>query len=168
MEEVPIIDPNSPELLAALTALPPAKTKDAKQAATRDNSDPVWPIHGAITTNFGVPHWPYQATHTGLDISDGQASGVTPVKPFRPGRVVDVVASGSGLGNHVVVDHGQGVTSVYAHLASISVKVGQKVAQGTTLGLEGSTGASTGTHLHFEIRVHGRAADPHRFINGQP
>jgi murein DD-endopeptidase MepM/ murein hydrolase activator NlpD len=72
------------------------------------------------------------------------------------------------LGNHVIVDHGNGVTSVYAHLHSISVQVGQDVTLDTTLGLEGSTGASTGTHLHFEIRVNGQAANPQQFISGQP
>jgi len=164
--EVPIIDPNSPELRAALAALPP--TADANQANPQVNAGPVWPIHGAVTTNFGVPHWPYQATHSGLDISDGRRSGVTPIKPFRPGRVVDTIRSNYGLGNHVVVDHGNEVTSVYAHLASIAVRPGQEVTLDTTLGFEGTTGASTGTHLHFEIRIHGQAADPRQFIAGQP
>lgn len=164
--EVPIIDPHSPELLAALSALPP--TKIASGTAPQSNSGPVWPIHGRITTEFGVPHWPYQRTHSGIDISDSQPSGVTPVRPFRPGRVIDTVRSNRGLGNHVIVDHGNAVTSVYAHLASISVQAGQEVALDTTLGSEGTTGASTGTHLHFEIRVNGQAADPRQFIGGQP
>jgi murein DD-endopeptidase MepM/ murein hydrolase activator NlpD len=164
--EVPIIDPNSPELHAALTALPAEPAKDQK--SSKSNPGPQWPIHGQVTTEFGVSHWPFQHTHSGIDISDARAPGITPIKPFRPGRVVDTVHSGYGLGNHVIVDHGSGVTSVYAHLASISVQTGQQVALGTVLGLEGSTGASTGTHLHFEIRVHGQAADPRRFISGHP
>jgi murein DD-endopeptidase MepM/ murein hydrolase activator NlpD len=164
--EVPIIDPNSPELRAALAALPPAKT--GNKTTSKSNSGPAWPIRGAITTHFGVPHWPYQHTHSGMDISDGRAPGITPIKPFRPGRVIDTIHSNYGLGNHVIVDHGNGVTSVYAHLASISVRTGQAVDLGTTLGHEGSTGASTGTHLHFEIRVNGQAADPRQFISGQP
>jgi len=166
--EVPIIDPNSPELLAALTALPPAKAKGTRAAAAQTDAGPVWPIHGEITTHFGVEHWPFQATHTGIDISDNKDSGVTPVKPFRPGRVTETVYSGYGLGNHVIVDHGNGVTSVYAHLDSISVKVGQQVSLKTRLGFEGTTGVSTGTHLHFEVRVNGQAADPRRFISGHP
>jgi len=164
--EVPVIDPNSPELLAALAALPP--TPQAQPAAPHANAGPAWPIHGAVTTEFGVAHWPYQQTHTGLDISDARPMGVTPIRPFRPGRVVEVVQSRSGLGNHVVIDHGNGVTSVYGHLNSISVGVGQEVGMDATLGFEGSTGVSTGTHLHFEIRVNGQAANPRQFINGTP
>ncbi|HTE57182.1 MAG TPA: M23 family metallopeptidase [Verrucomicrobiae bacterium] len=162
--EVPIIDPNSPELQAAIAALPPAPAV----LPAAPTAGPQWPIQGAVTTAFGVAHWPYQRTHTGLDISDGQRSGVTPIKPFRPGRVIDTIRSYQGLGNHVVVDHGNGVTSVYAHLASIAVQIGQEVNLDTTLGFEGSTGASTGTHLHFEIRVNGQAADPRQFVSGQP
>lgn len=164
--EVPIIDPNSPELRAALEAMP--ATKKPGQKSIPGVQGPAWPIRGQVTTLFGVPHWPYQQTHSGLDISDMKPSGVTPIKPFRPGRVVETVHSAYGLGNHVIVDHGRGVTSVYAHLASISVRTGQEVGMNTTLGHEGSTGASTGTHLHFEIRVNGQAADPRQFISGQP
>lgn len=128
----------------------------------------TWPIRGRITTQFGVPHWPYQPTHTGIDISDGRASGITPIYPFMPGRVIDTVYSRYRLGNHVVVDHGDGMTSLYAHLSSIDVSVGQIVDQDTVLGLEGSTGASTGTHLHFEIRINNQAVDPRLYIEGDP
>jgi len=83
-------------------------------------------------------------------------------------QIIDVVVSKKGLGNHVVVDHGNGVTSVYGHLASIAVKVGQDVDTTTTIGQEGTTGVSTGTHLHFEIRVNGQATNPYRFISGKP
>lgn len=163
--EVPIIDPDSPELKAALASLP---ATPASQAPAQTSQGPAWPIHGQITTYFGVPHRPFQRTHTGMDISDGQRSGVTPIKPFRPGRVLETISSRYGLGNHVIVDHGSGVTSVYAHLASIAVSAGQEVGMETVLGTEGSTGASTGTHLHFEIRVNGQATDPRQFISGQP
>jgi murein DD-endopeptidase MepM/ murein hydrolase activator NlpD len=164
--EVPIIDPNSPELRAAIAALPPAPP--AQAASPASPVGPAWPINGEITTYFGVPHWPYQPTHSGIDISDGKPSGITPVKPFRPGRVVETIQSNRGLGNHVIVDHGSGITSVYAHLYSISVTVGQEATLDTVLGLEGSTGLSTGPHLHFEVRVNGKAADPREFISGHP
>lgn len=164
--EVPIIDPNSPELKAAVAALPPVPAPQAQ--APQVNQGPQWPIHGAVTTNFGVPHWPYQRTHTGLDIADGRPSGSTPIKPFRPGRVIDVVHSKVSLGNHVIVDHGNGVTSVYGHMSSTAVQVGQEVNLETVLGYVGSTGASTGPHLHFEVRVNGQAADPHQFVGGNP
>lgn len=162
-EEVPIIDPNSAELRTAIAALPPAE--DANQTAPQSAQGPQWPMHGRVTTEFGVDHWPFQHTHTGIDISNGRGSDV---RPFRPGRVIDTVHSSRGLGNHVIVDHGNGVTSVYAHLASIAVSVGQDVGLDATLGSEGTTGVSTGNHLHFEIRVHGQAANPRQFISGQP
>jgi hypothetical protein len=149
--------------LSAATTAAPAIANTANASAV-DNT-PTWPIHGVITTYFGVPHWPYQPTHTGIDISDGQRPGVTPVRPFKPGRVIDVVHSNSGLGNHVVIDHGDGLTSLYGHMSSTSVKIGQIVDKTTVLGLEGSTGVSTGTHLHFEIRVNGVLKDPRLFIS---
>lgn len=143
-------------------------------AASHTESTPVsrpnvqWPIHGIITTRFGVPEPPYQPIHTGLDISDGRARGTTPILPFQTGRVVATIYSRSGLGNHVIIDHGAGITSVYAHLNSISVREGQDVNLQTTIGYEGTTGVSTGTHLHFEIRVNNQPVDPHKFIPGQP
>lgn len=159
---VPVIDPNSPELARALAALPATPTVPAASVETA-----LWPLHGSITTEFGVPEPPYQPIHTGIDISDGQRSGVTPIRPFRHGTVASAIRGG-GLGNHVIVDHGNGVTSVYGHLSDISVSPGQAVDASTILGYEGSTGVSTGTHLHFEIRVNGQATNPHLFISGQP
>jgi murein DD-endopeptidase MepM/ murein hydrolase activator NlpD len=164
-DPVPVIDPNSPALFAAQKSM--AEDKPAKKGVSDASTKAMWPIHGAITTEFGVPEPPYQPIHTGLDISDGKAPGITPIHPFKPGRVIAVVHSG-GLGNHVIVDHGHGVTSVYGHMYSTAVHVGQQVTHSTVLGLEGSTGVSTGTHLHFEIRVNGQAANPHTFIPGQP
>jgi murein DD-endopeptidase MepM/ murein hydrolase activator NlpD len=135
---------------------------------SQPDSSAAWPIHGIITTEFGASDWPYQAHHTGIDISDGKYSGITPIHPFKPGRVVEVIHSNVSLGNHVVVDNGGGITSVYGHMYSINVQVGQQVDKNTVLGLEGSTGASTGTHVHFEIRVNGQLVNPHNYIAGQP
>ncbi len=184
---VPVIDSRAPALLAAQKAMPvvqpkaPAAPQPAPQTVTpaavattvqatiaQVDSAPQWPLHGAITTEFGVPELPYEAIHTGLDISDGRVPGITPIKSFRPGQVLETIRSNGGLGNHVIVDHGSGVTSVYGHLNSIAVEVGQMVDIATILGYEGTTGASTGNHLHFEIRVNGRAANPHQFITGNP
>lgn len=164
--EVPIIDPNDPALLAAQKALP-AIASENKVAAPGSAQEIAWPIRGAITTHFGERGRYYRPAHTGIDISDGKRPGVTPIKAYRSGTVSAAGRDG-GLGNRVIVDHGNGVTSVYAHLSSISVGLGQKVDTNTTLGLEGSTGVSTGTHLHFEIRINGQAADPLLFIAGRP
>lgn len=103
-----------------------------------------------------------------MDISSGNRSGVMPIKPFRAGVVVEAVHTRYGLGNHVVVDHGEGITSTYAHLYSIAVHVGQPVGTDTALGQEGSTGVSTGTHLHFEIRKDGQLQNPQDYIAGTP
>lgn len=127
-----------------------------------------WPIQGRITTHFGVPHRPFQPTHTGLDISSGRASGVTAVKPFRPGVVSETIYSRYGLGNHVIVDHGNGLSSAYAHLNSISVTKNDAVGIDTTLGYEGTTGLSTGTHLHFEVRLNGKAVNPQTYLTNIP
>jgi murein DD-endopeptidase MepM/ murein hydrolase activator NlpD len=124
-----------------------------------------WPLHGRITTLFGASDLPYERYHTGIDITDGRAS---PIRPFEAGRVIQASRSYYGLGNHIIVDNGGGITSVYGHLRSITVATGQQVNSATVLGLEGSTGASTGTHLHFETRINGVPVDPHRLIPGQP
>jgi murein DD-endopeptidase MepM/ murein hydrolase activator NlpD len=163
--QVPIIDPNDPELLAALQALPAMET--AGHSTESPMQEAVWPIHGQITTHFGEKGRFYRSAHTGIDISDGKRSGVTPIKAFRRGKVLAVTRN-SGLGNHVILDHGNGITSVYAHLSSSAVQVGQDADTSTTLGFQGSTGVSTGPHLHFEIRVNGQATDPRPFIAGQP
>lgn len=160
---------------AAVPVISPAPILVAQTAQTASSvspqvsaTAPQWPLRGAITTPFGVPEPPYEAVHTGLDISDGNWAGTTPIHPFKTGQVAEVIHSAVGLGNHVVIDHGGGITSVYGHLASVSVQVGQQVGEDTVLGYEGSTGASTGAHLHFETRVNGQPVDPHRFIGGQP
>lgn len=166
-EPLPIIDSDSPELVAALAAMKKAEEERPLGQPALDLT-PVWPMHGDVTTLFGVDHRPYQHTHTGIDISDHTRPGTTPIRPFKPGRVVDVVHTSRGLGNHVILDHGSGVTSVYAHLHTTNVEVGQEVDKNTILGTEGTTGVSTGTHLHFEIRVNGQPADPRLFIEGRP
>lgn len=161
----PVIEQKPPVKFIASAAMP---TMQAASQVVPDLKEASWPILGEVTTLFGVPHWPYQPTHTGLDISSGRTSGVTAIKPFKPGRVVHVARSNWGLGNHVIVDHGAGVTSVYAHLYTLSVQVGQTVDTHTILGYEGSTGASTGTHLHFEIRIDGKPVNPEPYIGTHP
>jgi murein DD-endopeptidase MepM/ murein hydrolase activator NlpD len=165
-EQVPVIDTGA-ALVAAFSA---QSDPDQSALATSNpaNQNVVWPIHGAITTLFGVPELPYQAVHTGLDISDGARSGVTPIYAFKTGTVIEVIHERTKLGNEVVVDHGGGLTSVYGHLFGTTVSVGQAVTTSTILGTEGSTGVSTGTHLHFEIRLGGTPVNPLLYIPGRP
>ncbi|HEU4914885.1 MAG TPA: M23 family metallopeptidase [Candidatus Saccharimonadales bacterium] len=161
-EDVPIIDPDDPALRTAQQALPAAGLSSGANP-----EQAVWPMHGQITTYFGEKGRFYRTTHTGIDISDGQRSGVTPIYAFRSGKVI-LVERSSGLGNHVIIDHGNGITSVYGHMYSVAVKPGQDVNTATELGRQGTTGVSTGPHLHFEIRVNGQATDPRGFIAGHP
>jgi murein DD-endopeptidase MepM/ murein hydrolase activator NlpD len=94
--------------------------------------------------------------HEGIDIA---ASSGTPIHAAAAGTVIHAGWLG-GYGNLVVVDHGDGLSTAYAHASAILVGLGQRVSQGETLSLVGSTGNSSGPHLHFEVRVNGSAVDP--------
>jgi len=146
----------------------PAATAPVIATAPQQPQVSVWPIHGAVTTEFGVYHQPFQPWHTGIDISSGQPAGRTAVSPFRDGVVVQVTRSYQGLGNHVVIDHGGGLTSWYGHLYSITVAQGQAVHVGDTIGYEGRTGAATGPHVHLEIRQNNVPLNPRNFIANNP
>jgi murein DD-endopeptidase MepM/ murein hydrolase activator NlpD len=112
-----------------------------------------WPVVAPLGDGFGPRG---DAFHTGLDFT---APAGTPVASARAGRVVWAAALGS-YGNTVVVAHGRGVRTLYAHLSQIDVGLLQSVSTGARLGLVGSTGRATGPHLHFEVRVRGAAVDP--------
>ncbi len=116
------------------------------------------------TSTFGVRTDPFlgrEALHTGIDFAGAQG---TPVRATGEGRVVSAGDQG-GYGMAVEVDHGGGVTSRYAHLSRIDVSVGQAIQAGARLGLIGSTGRSTGPHLHYEVRINGEAVNPQRYID---
>ncbi len=72
----------------------------------------------------------------------------------------------SGYGTYVIVDHGRGLLTLYGHMAVVSVRSGQRVSRGQPIGVEGSTGASTGVHLHFEVRLGGTPVDPRPYLTG--
>lgn len=117
-----------------------------------------------ITSRFGNRIDPFLgrlALHAGIDF---QADTGTSVKATGSGRVITAGYNGS-YGNMVEIDHGQGITTRYGHLSSISVSVGDKVDSGDTIGKAGSTGRSTGPHVHYEVRRHGDAVDPMHFLN---
>lgn len=118
---------------------------------------------GNITSRFGVRSDPFRrrpAMHTGIDF---RAPSGEAAKATAPGKVVSA-GYNRGYGYMVEIDHGGGLTTRFAHLSKIVAKKGQSVAKGDIIGRTGSTGRSTGPHLHYEIRVNGRAIDPMTFI----
>ena len=123
----------------------------------------MWPVVGRITSGFGFRIHPIHRTrlnHTGLDIS--RPNG-TPVKASDGGRVV---MSGwyGGYGKCIIINHGKGHATLYGHLSRLGVARGSSVAKGQTIGAVGSTGYSTGAHLHFEVRINGRPVNPKRYL----
>ena len=113
----------------------------------------IWPVNGPVVSGFGMR---FGRMHEGIDIA---ASSGTPIYAAAAGTVIHAGWLG-GYGNLVVVDHGNGLSTAYAHASAILVGLGQQVSQGETLSLVGSTGNSSGPHLHFEVRVNGSAVDP--------
>ena len=121
------------------------------------------PISGTITSRYGESSSLRQSTHTGLDIA---ATTGTPIKVVADGIVTNASYSGS-YGNLVKISHGDGVETWYAHTSKMYVTVGQKVSAGDTIAAVGSTGNSTGAHLHFEIRINGNHVNPQKYLYNQ-
>lgn len=110
----------------------------------------AWPLYGTITQPFKG------SAHTGLDI--GVSTG-TPVRAADSG-VITFAGNGGGYGNFIIINHGNGMVTRYAHCSRISVSVGTHVSRGQVIGLSGSTGHSTGPHLHFEVMINGSFTNP--------
>jgi len=120
-------------------------------------------VSGIRTSGFGVRFDPFTgrpALHAGMDFGGGM---MTPILVTAPG-VVSFTGVRSGYGNTVEIDHGGGFKTRYAHLATIAVAVGERVTLGQRIAAMGSTGRSTGPHLHYEVWVNGRAQNPDRFV----
>jgi murein DD-endopeptidase MepM/ murein hydrolase activator NlpD len=116
-----------------------------------------------VSSGFGArldPFFGRLALHTGVDLRDDYGSSV---HATATGVVISAGPAG-GYGNMVEIDHGNGLTTRYAHLSAIAVSIDQKVEAGTIVGRLGSTGRSTGPHLHYETRINGEPVDPERFL----
>ncbi|MCH5297551.1 MAG: peptidoglycan DD-metalloendopeptidase family protein [Ruminococcus sp.] len=123
----------------------------------------IWPLpytHN-LTSDFGS-RW--GRLHGGLDIASGGVYGQS-IIAADSGTVILAGNQGDGYGNYVIIDHGNGYKTLYGHMSSVAVYAGQQVAQGEVIGYVGSTGNSTGPHLHFEIRVNDVQTDPLQFVS---
>ena len=126
-------------------------------ASVASSSGFIWPVSGPVTSTFGM-RW--GRMHEGIDI--GAGSG-TPIRAAASGTVISAGWLG-GYGNLIVVDHGGGLATAYAHMSGYAASTGQPVAQGQTLGFVGCTGHCFGSHLHFEVRVNGAPVDPLSYL----
>ena len=134
-----------------------------------DDGDWRWPLDSKftkITTYFGYSEY-HNGNHGAIDIGNGGINGAN-IYAMKGGEVIiakTTYKQGYDYGMYVVIDHGDGYQSLYAHMSSVYVTVGQMVSQGDVIGLVGSTGWSTGPHLHFEIRKNGTRVDPLQYVN---
>lgn len=123
----------------------------------------IWPVRGWITSEFGYRYNPFTSSkqfHEGIDIA---ADIGTPVRATADG-IVASISSDPELGNNIIINHGFGTITRYAHLSKISVKLGQRVRKGEIIGKVGSSGLTTGPHLHYEVRLNGIAMNPSRYL----
>ena len=151
------------EALQKVSAELTAKIQAAQAAAGTGGGSPsaagyIWPVLGPVTSPFG---WRWGRMHEGIDI--GAGSG-TPIRAAAAGTVIHAGWLG-GYGNLTVIDHGGGVATAYGHQSGLAAGSGAFVAQGQVIGYVGSTGYSTGPHLHFEVRVNGVPQDPLGYLS---
>lgn len=123
----------------------------------------IWPLSGAVSSGFGPRSSPGgigSTYHEGIDISVPEG---VPIRAAKGGTVIMASYNG-GYGNYTCIDHGSGLSTCYAHQSGFAATSGQSVKQGQIIGYSGNTGASTGPHLHFEVRINGAAQDPMGYL----
>jgi murein DD-endopeptidase MepM/ murein hydrolase activator NlpD len=123
----------------------------------------TWPVGGPVVSPFGWRIHPilhYRKMHTGIDIAVGYG---VPIHAADSGSVIYATWMG-GYGNVIIIDHGNSISTLYAHQSSLAVGAGAHVGRGQVVGYVGSTGFSTGPHLHFEVRVNGNPVDPMGYL----
>ena len=135
----------------------------AKKVAKLAITPSIWPTSGEVTSSFGWRSSPWgggSELHPGMDIANSIG---TPIFATADG-VVEQSGWSGGYGNIVQIDHGNGIETIYGHNSSLLVSAGQSVKKGQIISYMGSTGRSTGPHVHYEVRVNGTAVDPIRFM----
>ncbi len=124
----------------------------------------LWPVMGRITSSFGERNDPFAGDegefHRGIDIAAPTGTAIHATGD----AVVASAGWGSGYGREVVLNHGHGITTLYAHMASITVVPGENITRGQVIGYVGVSGRSTGAHLHYEVRINDTAVNPHRYM----
>lgn len=123
----------------------------------------LWPVEGVITGSFGERIDPFNgegAFHTGVDISTPYG---TPIIAPADG-IVRATSFINGYGRTVILDHGHGITTLFAHMSGYAVGEGESVHRGDVIGYVGSSGRSTGSHLHYEVRIHDTPVNPHKYL----
>jgi murein DD-endopeptidase MepM/ murein hydrolase activator NlpD len=138
----------------------PATTADWLRMAAAPT---MWPVEGPVSGSFGERIDPFNgegAFHTGVDISCAYGQAV--IAPAD--GVVTFAADAGGYGRLVILEHGQGISTRYGHLASFAVALGQSVRRGDVIGYVGRSGRATGPHLHYEVRIQGVPVNPHKYL----
>lgn len=123
----------------------------------------LWPVQGVVTSSFGERLDPFRgegAFHTGIDIATAEGD---PIHATADGTVIKA-SMGNGYGREIILDHGHGIETLYAHLSGFAVTAGQDVHRGDIIGYVGSSGRSTGPHLHYEVRIHDTPVNPHKYL----
>ena len=144
-------------------SLPTPPSITPKPAANLVATPSIWPVRGTITSGFGWRISPFgdgNELHPGVDIAYTMGA---PVVATADG---EVVASGpaGGYGNLVQIDHGNGIATLYGHNSQLAVNVGQQVKKGQVIAYAGSTGKSTGPHVHYEVRINNTPIDPMKYL----
>jgi murein DD-endopeptidase MepM/ murein hydrolase activator NlpD len=163
-EEINATNEQVEEINAAVAALIREKQRSANRHDYSDDGF-IWPLDDEfrkITCAFGYDPW-RGGMHYGTDIGNSGIYGAN-IYAMRSGTVIKAAWNG-GYGNCVIIDHGGGVSTLYAHCSSMNVSEGQDVVQGDIVGYVGSTGWSTGPHLHFEVRIDGKAVNPMQYFS---
>jgi murein DD-endopeptidase MepM/ murein hydrolase activator NlpD len=146
-DEITELAKNKKDMLAAIPAIQPVSNKDLSRMA----SGYGYRIH---------PIYKTKKLHAGMDFS---AKTGTPIYATGDGKIIKVKRSRRGHGNHVIIDHGFGYKTLYAHMSKYTVKRGQKVNRGDIIGYVGNTGMSTAPHLHYEVHKNGKKINPVNF-----
>ena len=136
---------------------------------TGTNVPTLWPVVGPITSPFGQREDPILGAgegefHKGVDI--GAPLG-TPIHATAAG-IVEKAGIGNGYGTEVVLDHGNGIRTVYGHMSGLHCSAGQQVVRGEVIGYVGHSGRTTGMHVHYEVRIHDTAVNPHKYLQSTP